>query len=84
MKPYELANLRLRLGKSQADIARLLGVHVLTVTKWETGVHRVPRSAVLVLQRMDEDRRREREAAAAAPGTGGASSQTVAKRKRRA
>lgn len=33
-----LARLRQRLGLSQAAFARLLGVHAMTVSKWERGV----------------------------------------------
>lgn len=85
MKPYELTNMRLRLGLSQAELARRLGVHLLTVNRWEMGHHRIHPAARQVLIRMDEDWRAAREAEArGSPGTGGTSSATVAKRNRRA
>lgn len=80
MKPYELTNMRLRLGLSQAELARRLGVHPLTVNRWEMGHHRIHPAALQVLLRMDADWK----AARGAPGTGGAPAATVAKRNRRA
>lgn len=34
----EIARIRSELGFTQAQLAQLLGVHVLTVSKWERGV----------------------------------------------
>jgi DNA-binding transcriptional regulator YiaG len=36
--PAQLSELRNRLGLSQAQLAELLGVHPLTVSKWERGL----------------------------------------------
>jgi putative transcriptional regulator len=38
MSPQQLRMLRESLGLSQADFARLMGVHPMTVSKWERGV----------------------------------------------
>lgn len=38
MAPNALKTLRARLDLSQGDLARLLGVHAMTVSKWERGV----------------------------------------------
>lgn len=35
MKPNEIAELRTSMALSQADFGRLLGVHPMTVSKWE-------------------------------------------------
>lgn len=37
MNAKEVLGLRTRLGLSQAQLAQLLGVHPLTVSKWERG-----------------------------------------------
>jgi DNA-binding transcriptional regulator YiaG len=36
MKGAEVERLRKRLGMTQAEFAKLLGVHRVTVTRWET------------------------------------------------
>lgn len=38
VKPQQLVDLRKKLGLSQAQLAQLLGVHALTVSKWERGL----------------------------------------------
>jgi transcriptional regulator with XRE-family HTH domain len=38
----ELKRIRLRLGLTQTELARELGVTRNSVTRWETGVHKVP------------------------------------------
>jgi transcriptional regulator with XRE-family HTH domain len=38
MTPAELNRLRVDLGLSQVQLAQLLGVHPLTVSKWERGL----------------------------------------------
>jgi putative transcriptional regulator len=38
MTPDELSRLRTALGLSQVQFAQLLGVHPLTVSKWERGL----------------------------------------------
>jgi DNA-binding transcriptional regulator YiaG len=43
---------RLALGYSQARLAALLRVHVLTVSKWERGLHPIPESVALLLQHL--------------------------------
>jgi len=39
MTPTELKTLRARLGLSQRELARELGVATMTVARWEQGVH---------------------------------------------
>lgn len=43
---------RLALGYSQSQFAALLHVHVLTVSKWERGLHPIPESVALLLQHL--------------------------------
>ena len=33
---------RIRLGHSQQELAAMLGVDPMTVSRWERGVHRIP------------------------------------------
>jgi DNA-binding transcriptional regulator YiaG len=42
MTPTELYQRRLAIGVKQSGLAELLGVHVITVSKWERGVVPVP------------------------------------------
>jgi DNA-binding transcriptional regulator YiaG len=42
MTPLELSQRRLALGLKQAELAWLLGMHAITVSKWERGVVPVP------------------------------------------
>lgn len=51
MTPAELKATRARLGLSQPALARLLGVHPLTVSKWERGLHHIPKMVELALER---------------------------------
>jgi DNA-binding XRE family transcriptional regulator len=56
-----LRRLRKRLGVTQAQLAEELGVHRLTVVKWEAGTHRIPESVAKLVSRMlDEGRRRKK------------------------
>ncbi len=49
MTPSDLYQRRLAIGVKQSGLAYLLGVHVLTVSKWERGVVPVPRWMPLAL-----------------------------------
>ena len=37
MIPTQVANMRRRLGLTQADLGKMLGRHQLTISKWERG-----------------------------------------------
>jgi len=43
---------RLSLGASQAQLAEALGVDVMTISRWERGVHAVPASVARLIERM--------------------------------
>lgn len=42
MKPSDILLIRERLGLTQIELAQLVGVHPLTVSKWERGLLSVP------------------------------------------
>jgi DNA-binding transcriptional regulator YiaG len=46
----ELKRLRRRLGKTQRELARDLGVHTVTLARWEGGVHKVPQATARLLR----------------------------------
>lgn len=46
----QLKSLRKRLGWSQARLAEALGVHPMTVSKWERGEQAVPKMAELAMR----------------------------------
>jgi DNA-binding transcriptional regulator YiaG len=45
----EFKKLRRAKGYSQSQLALALGVATMTVSRWETGMHNVPRMAFLAL-----------------------------------
>lgn len=71
--PRRLVRLRARMGWTQAELARMLGVNQTTVSRWEAGIE-APRAAALVrIEGLDyeDDRhgaRRAGEYADAIPG----------------
>lgn len=50
MQGDEFKRRRKRLRYTQPEVAALLGVHEITVSKWERGVHRIPEAVALALQ----------------------------------
>ncbi len=48
---------RTRLGITQAQLARALGVDAITVSRWERGVHAVPQPVAMLLRTMKRPRR---------------------------
>jgi transcriptional regulator with XRE-family HTH domain len=49
MSPQELCARRAELGLTQRGLADQLGVHQMTVSKWERGTHLIPQSVVLAI-----------------------------------
>lgn len=58
----DVAALRARLGLTQAELARRLGVDTQTVWRWEAGMHQPKdRKARRVLARLAEKNAKEKE-----------------------
>ncbi len=51
---------RARLGLTQGQLAAELGVHAMTVSKWETGQRGIPEPVARLVQRLVAERRRKR------------------------
>jgi DNA-binding transcriptional regulator YiaG len=56
MTPAHLKQLRGQLGYTQAELAKAIGVHVMTVSKWETGVSGIPEPVAKLVQLMLAER----------------------------
>lgn len=54
MRPDELQAWRARNGFSQSQLARVLGVDVMTVSRWERGVNEIPPFLHLALAYLEE------------------------------
>jgi len=52
MNRTELKMIRRRLGLTQLDLAARLGVHPMTVSRWERSAHRVPAMAATLIRQM--------------------------------
>ncbi|MBA3241067.1 MAG: helix-turn-helix transcriptional regulator [Acidobacteria bacterium] len=60
MSPEEFKRRREELGMTQDEIASALGIKMMTVSRWERGVHPIPRHIGLALESIE---RRQKEAA---------------------
>ena len=61
MDADEMKAARARLGLTQAQLAAELGVHAMTVSKWETGQRSIPEPVARLVQRLVAERRTKRE-----------------------
>ncbi len=61
MKPGELRAAREKLGLTQAELAKALGVQRVTVARWETGLRKIPAMMVLALKGLRSGLRKRRE-----------------------
>ena len=52
MTQEELKRRRTTLRLTQAELAALLHVDHMTVSKWERGIHRIPESVALAVQHL--------------------------------
>lgn len=53
MKAAELRKWRDDRGMSQAELAQALGVHIVTVARWETDARKIPVLLVLALETLE-------------------------------
>jgi transcriptional regulator with XRE-family HTH domain len=58
VKPAELQRIREALGLTQAQLADEIGVHRVTVAKWETGDRTIPEPVARLVQRIRDERKR--------------------------
>jgi len=58
MKPKELIELRSSLDMTQAELAEALDVDVITVSRWERGVQRIPEMVRLAIETLRRRRRK--------------------------
>ena len=60
MTPEQLKRRRARMGLTQSDLSKALGVALTTVGRWEIGQRRIPEMAVRLIDRLQrENRKRE-------------------------
>jgi len=60
MTPEQLKRRRARMGLTQSDLSKALGVALTTVGRWEIGQRRIPEMAVRLIYRLQrENRKRE-------------------------
>jgi DNA-binding transcriptional regulator YiaG len=59
MDADDLKAARAGLGLTQAQLAAELGVHAMTVSKWETGQRGIPEPVARLVQRLVAERRDE-------------------------
>jgi transcriptional regulator with XRE-family HTH domain len=55
MKAHELRKWRPKNGYSQAQLAKVLGVDVMTVSRWERGVREIPSFLHLALAYLERE-----------------------------
>ena len=59
MKPKELIALRASLDMTQAELAKALDVDVITVSRWERGVQRIPEMVRLAIETLRRKQKRK-------------------------
>ena len=60
VKPAELQRIREALGLTQAQLAEEIGVHRVTVAKWEAGDRAIPEPVARLVQRIRDERKRRK------------------------
>lgn len=59
MKPEEMKRRREALGFTQAQLARELGLDSITVSRYERGVHSIPKTVELAFELVEMRMRKE-------------------------
>lgn len=59
MSPQQAGAIRKELGRSQEELAHLIGVHPMTVSKWERGAVPIPLPAAALLRLLLQVKRGE-------------------------
>ncbi|MDO8474593.1 MAG: helix-turn-helix domain-containing protein [Candidatus Rokubacteria bacterium] len=59
VKPPELRRIRAEMGLTQTELAEALGVHRVTVARWETGERGIPEPVARLLQRIRSEKKRK-------------------------
>jgi len=60
VKPGALRRLRAGLALTQTQLAEELGVHRVTVARWETGERGIPEPVARLLQRIRAEKKRKK------------------------
>jgi transcriptional regulator with XRE-family HTH domain len=60
VKPDELQRIREALGMTQAELADELGVHRVTVARWETGDRTIPEPVARLILRIRDERKKRK------------------------
>jgi len=56
VRPAELKRIRANLNLTQAELAEEIGVHRVTVGRWETGERAIPEPVARLLKRIQAER----------------------------
>jgi len=60
VKPEELKRIRETLGLTQEEFADEIGVHRVTVAKWEAGDRNIPEPVARLVQRIRDEKKRKK------------------------
>jgi repressor LexA len=61
MKPAQLKEARTHLGFTQEQLAIELGVHRLSVIRWEAGIHKIPPMLELAIKQLEREHHKARD-----------------------
>jgi DNA-binding transcriptional regulator YiaG len=68
MTKKELTTWRESLGLTQGELATMLGVHIITVNRWENGAREIPPFLPLALQTLERETKKPARAKAQPTG----------------
>jgi transcriptional regulator with XRE-family HTH domain len=60
VKPEELQRIRAELGLTQEQFAAEVGVHRVSVTRWETGERAIPEPTARLIEKIRAERKRRK------------------------